>query len=88
MMLQLNFLQLYKDDQTKVLFEQMDAYKVMLTLLHNHKRYEEVFDLYDTIRKRLECCNQYPHPSINCLVFSACYHLVKFNALNLTYPKI
>lgn len=70
-------LQFYTDDQTKSLFEQMDAYKVMLTLLHNHKRYEEVFDVYDGIRKHLQQHNQYPHPSINCLVFSACYHLVK-----------
>lgn len=57
----------------------MDAYKVMLTLLHNHKRYEDIFNIYNMIRKHLELQNQFPHPSINCLAFSACYHLVKLH---------
>lgn len=65
----------------KALFDEMNAYKVLLTLLHNNKRYEEIFKLYVEIRKHVNHRNQLPHQSINVLAFSACYHLVK-NAMN------
>lgn len=76
-------LQFYQDEQMKSLFDEMNAYKVLLTLLHNNKRYEEIFKIYNEIRARVELQNQLPHSSITVLAFSACYHLVKFNETQL-----
>lgn len=75
-------LQFYQDEQMKSLFDEMNAYKVLLTLLHNNKRYEDIFRLYNEIRARVEPNKQLPHASINVLAFSACYHLVKFNDIH------
>lgn len=70
-------LQFYKDERMQTLFDDMDVYKLFLTLLHNNKRYAEIFKLYNEIRARVELHNKLPHASINVLAFSACYHLVK-----------
>lgn len=54
----------------------MQTYKVMLSLLFEHKRYADVFELYDNIRKHLELYELFPDKTINCLAFGACYNLV------------
>lgn len=80
-------LQFYQDEQMQSLFDEMSAYKVLLTLLHNNKRFEEIFKLYNEFRARVELQNRLPHASINVIAFSACYHLVKFNGKTLATRK-
>lgn len=46
--------QFYKDEQMKSLFDEMEAYKVLLTLLHNNKQYDEIFQLYKEIRASVD----------------------------------
>lgn len=58
------------------MFEQMQTYKVLLSLLFEEKRYSEVFELYKEIRTRLDLYELFPDITINCLCFGACYKLV------------
>lgn len=68
--------QFYKDQDLRNSFEQMQTYKVMLSLLYKNKRYADIFDLYKDIRKRLDLYELFPDITVNCLAFAACYHLV------------
>lgn len=54
----------------------MQTYKVMLSLLYEANRYEELFKMYDKILKHLEVYELFPEDTINCLGIAACYHLV------------
>lgn len=58
------------------LFEQMQTYKVLLSLLYENQRYEDVFNLHSDILTRLEILELFPDKTVNCLAFGACYHLV------------
>lgn len=69
-------IQLFKDSDLRSIFEQMQTYKVLLSLLYENKRYAEVFELYAEIRSRLELYELFPDITINCLAFAACYQLV------------
>lgn len=67
------------------MFEQMQTYKVMLSLLFENKRYAEVFELYQEIRKRLDLYELFPDITVNCLAFGACYHLVSQSCIRLIF---
>lgn len=54
----------------------MQTYKVLLSLLFENKRYDEIFKLYEQIRERLSIYELFPDITVNCLVFGACYQLV------------
>ncbi|XP_055309558.1 pentatricopeptide repeat-containing protein 2, mitochondrial-like [Sitodiplosis mosellana] len=66
---------LFNDPDMRSVFEQMQTYKVLLTLLYDNKRYAEVFELYKQIRTRLDLFELFPDITINCLAFAACYQL-------------
>lgn len=61
----------------RIYFEQMQTYKVLLSLLFENKRYAEVFDLYKDIRTHLSLHELFPDITLNCLAFGACYKLVR-----------
>lgn len=65
----------------------METYKILLDLLFENQRYEEVFKLYGEIRQHLEIYELMTDKTINCLVFGACYKLVSSldSLLLLTY---
>lgn len=69
------------------MFEQMQTYKVMLSLLFENKRYAEVFELYQEIRKRLDLYELFPDITVNCLAFGACYHLVSQSCIRLIFME-
>lgn len=71
----LNF-QLFRDADLKTNFDQQETYKVLLDLLYENKRYEEIYECYQVIRSRLELFERFPFQTLNCFVFAACYHLV------------
>lgn len=69
------------------MFEQMQTYKVMLSLLFENKRYAEVFELYQEIRKRLDIYELFPDITVNCLAFGSCYHLVSQSCIRLIFME-
>lgn len=79
---------MFNDSDLRTVFEQMQTYKVFLTLLYEHKRYAEVFDLYQQIRTRLELFELFPDITINCLAFATCYHLVSSAMVWLSYLRV
>lgn len=64
----------------------METYKVLLSLLFENQRYEEVLKLYEEIRYHLELKEMMADRSLNCIVLGACYKLV--NLFNMSLHKI
>ncbi|XP_031617089.1 pentatricopeptide repeat-containing protein 2, mitochondrial-like [Contarinia nasturtii] len=64
---------LFRDPDVKECFHQMETYKVLLSLLYENKRYEEVIDLYKQIKLRLDAFELKPSQTVDCLLFASCY---------------
>lgn len=62
---------IFKDPKFENFFDQLTTYQTLLSLLYKHKKYAEMRDVYDIIRKK-HSESGYPRSSV-ILVMAACY---------------
>ena len=65
-------LEAFKDPELQGFFDQLTSYQVLLTLLYNHKRYSDMREVYDLIKKKYTGGIMHPQNSV-LLVLAACY---------------
>lgn len=67
-------LRLFKDESLNGFFDQLMSYQVLLDMLYEKKRYQEVLDVYDIVKSRQVQGGRYPKHVV-VLVFASCYKL-------------
>lgn len=67
-------LKLFKDETLGGFFDQLATYQILLDLLYEQGKYQEVLDTFDVIQSRQLQGSRYPKHGI-ILVFGACYKL-------------
>lgn len=67
-------LKLFKDPQMEGFFDQLISFQLLLDMLYENKRYNEVLELFDFIRSKQVQGARYPKHSV-VLAFAACYRL-------------
>lgn len=67
-------LQCFNDPEMEGFFDQLMSYQILLDLLYENKKYQEVLDTFDNIKARQIQGGRYPKHVI-VLVFAACYKL-------------
>lgn len=67
-------LQLFKDPKMEGFFDQLISFQLLLDMLYENKRYEEVLEIFDFIRAKQIQGGRYPKHSV-VLAFAACYKL-------------
>lgn len=67
-------LELFNDESLGGFFDQLITYQILLDMLYEKEKYQEVLDTYDIIRSRQLQGSRYPKHSI-IIVFGACYKL-------------
>lgn len=67
------------DSDFRGVFEQQQTYKILLNLLYKHGRYADIHEYYERHRTNLASFESRPDKTLDCLVFAACYHLVRWS---------
>lgn len=67
-------LKLFKDPNMEGFFDQLISFQLILDMLYENKRYEEVLEIFDFIRSKQIQGGRYPKHSV-VLAFAACYKL-------------
>jgi pentatricopeptide repeat domain-containing protein 2 len=65
-------LKLFKDPEMNGFFDQSSSYQILVDMLYEEGRYQDVFDVFQTIRSRQIQGEMYPRHVV-LLVFAACY---------------
>lgn len=78
-MIRLNFLiffQLFKDPELEGFFDQLISYQILVDMLYEQGRYQDVIDVFQIVRSRQIQGGMYPRHVV-LLVFAACYKEVR-----------
>lgn len=67
-------LQMFKDPKMEGFFDQLVSFQIILDLLYENQRYEEVLETFDFIRSKQVQGARYPKHTV-VLAFAACYKL-------------
>lgn len=67
-------LKLFKDPNMEGFFDQLISFQLLLDLLYENKRYDEVLEIFDFIKSKQIQGGRYPKHSV-VLAFAACYKL-------------
>ncbi|VVC96586.1 unnamed protein product [Leptidea sinapis] len=65
-------LQCFKDPDNKGFFDQLVSYQILLDLLYNQERYDDMYEIFEVVKERQINMTKYPkYPVI--LILAACY---------------
>ena len=75
-------LKLFKDDSLNGFFDQLISYQLLLDLLYEQKRYQNVLDMFDVIKSRQVQGGRFPK-HVLVITFAACYKMVIYSVYYL-----
>lgn len=67
-------LKVFKDSELEDFFAQLGTYQILMDLLYENSRYQEILDVFDIIKNRQHQDAKYPK-NVVILTFAACYKL-------------
>jgi len=68
-------LEVFNDPELEGFFDQLSSYQILCDLLYNNQMYQEVLDVFETVKSRQTQGAKYPR-NVVILVFASCYKMV------------
>jgi hypothetical protein len=69
------FFQVFKDPELEDFFAQLGTYQILMDLLFENGRYQNILDVFEIVKQRQHQEGKYPK-NVVILTFAACYKLV------------
>jgi pentatricopeptide repeat domain-containing protein 2 len=71
--------QVFKDPELEDFFAQLGTYQILMDLLYENGRYQDILDVFEIIKQRQHQEAKYPK-NVVVLTFAACYKLVSISS--------
>jgi pentatricopeptide repeat domain-containing protein 2 len=71
--------QVFKDPELEDFFAQLGTYQILMDLLFENGRYQDILDVFEIIKQRQHQEAKYPK-NVVVLTFAACYKLVSISS--------
>lgn len=73
---------MFKDPELEGFFDQLISYQILIDMLYERGRYQDVIDVFQIVKSRQIQGGLYP-PHVMVLVFAACYKEVRYQFIIL-----